>query len=725
MAHDRLRRQLEELELDAARPPDAAGWRRLLEQVEKAYLQAERDRRMLERSLSESTREMRELYSRIRTTSEHRVAAERDKLRAVIDALGAGVCLLDVEGRLLSCNPEVERLLGYTETALRGTRFLEQVERRPADAPGATLVPDPEQPGSFVERVRETRFVCRDGSELPVSYTLTPRPDLGDQFSAVLVFIDVSEHVRLTEKLRAAKDAAEAANRAKSNFLANMSHEIRTPMNAIIGMTGLLLDTPLDPRQQEFAETIRASGNALLTLINEVLDFSKIESGMMELEEHPFGVADCLTGALELFAAEARQKGLTLRSEVAGDCPQQVVGDVTRVRQVLVNLLSNAVKFTERGEVVATVAGRPLGDDRYELEYCVRDSGIGIAADKVGRLFEAFSQVDASTTRRYGGSGLGLAICRHLTELMGGRIWVRSEEGEGAEFHFTVPARVHRGAVALREEASGAEPPLETDLAGRLPLRILVAEDNAVNQKVALMMLARMGYRADLAANGLEVLEALERQRYDVVLMDVQMPELDGLATARRINARWPPVERPRLIAMTAHALQGDRERCLAAGMDDYVSKPMTASSLQRALKRSAAPGEGAAPPAAPAPPSLDPTTLRALREFQPAKVLELVERFQSHAAEQVVAIRRAIDVGDAEGLAQAAHGLKGSSGTIGARPLAAICAELEVLGRQQALAGAAELAARLEDEHRRVDRALAELYAGWAEEATSSTLSP
>ncbi|MBM4263923.1 MAG: response regulator [Deltaproteobacteria bacterium] len=505
----------------------------------------------------------------------------------------------------------------------------------------------------------------------------------------------------LQRRYRAEAEQREAelvvANQAKSSFLANMSHEIRTPINGVIGMSDLLSRTSLSTDQSEYVDTIRLCGSGLLTVINDILDFSKIESGNMVLELAPFNLADCIGSAFRIVGASAREKQVELRYGIAAEVAQAIVGDATRLRQVLINLVGNAIKFTERGEVFVQVA-RAVHDSEV-LEFAVRDTGIGIDEAAQRELFQPFHQVDASTARRYGGTGLGLAISKRLVELMGGAIGVESTPGKGSTFRFTL-----RVANATPQALAVAPVAIKGSERKRLDhLRVLVAEDNAINLRLLSLMLDQLGVRADFAGNGREVLDRLNANAYDVILMDVQMPEMDGLAATRRIRASGGNPISPFIIAVSANVLPADRQTYLAAGMNGLLSKPLTLAQLRTALgDAGAARGDGSEGSGASNKPAelvggdlIDwqhfaevSAMLRSSGAFGslPELVRELTASVEAFAAQ----LRASKAAGVDDALARAAHSLKGASLGLGAQALGRCYAELQQLakaGRQQEIA--------------------------------------
>jgi PAS domain S-box-containing protein len=766
------------------------------------------------------------------------------RTRLIVDSANDAYVAMDADGLIIDWNRQAELTFGWSREEVVCRPLHEVIippSHRAAHLRGVQQFLATGE-GPLLNRRIEVPALRRDGEEFAAELTISPIRYGSDWvFSAFLH--DISERKRAERELCEARDAAEAASQAKSEFLANMSHEIRTPMNAIIGMTELLLDTPLNTEQRDYLETVKKSADALLSVINDILDFSKIEAGKLELDHIPFDLRDSLGDVMSTLALRAHQKGLELACHIAPEAPEIIVGDPARLRQVLINLVGNAIKFTERGEVVVDVQiqgsgvrGQRVGmgvsfADPCLLHFQVRDTGIGIAAGKQGLIFGAFVQADGSTTRRYGGTGLGLAISSRLVQRMGGRIWVESAPGQGSVFHFTARFGLH-GAPAARpaqaeprplpglsvlvvddnatnrfivtetlsqwqmrptavENAAGALQALEQaqqagepftlvlldahmpevdgftlaerirehpDLTGATvmmlssacqpidaarcqelglaayltkpikqadllrailaalgspaaaappaappaprhgrTLRVLLAEDNLVNQKLAIRLLEKQGHSVTLAGTGAEAVRAVERQAFDLVLMDVQMPEMDGFEATAAIRARERDSGRHLpILAMTAYAMKGDRERCLAGGMDDYVSKPIQPRELWQAIERLVPGGDDV----------LD--GREALERVGGDKELlrELIEMFLADGPRLWEDVADALARGDAQKLGRAVHTLKGSISAFSAASAWSAAQRLESLAEQGGPAAAAA-AAQLETEMGRLQSAL------------------
>jgi PAS domain S-box-containing protein len=635
--------------------------------------------------------------------AEEALREREERFRGTFENAAVGIAHTDLEGRFLRVNEKLCDILGYSREELltRNVRDVTCPVDWAADRDNSRSLLQGEVP-SFS---RDKRYLRKDGSPVWVAVSVSLQRDAaGTPLNLIGVVRDITHRKRLETELRQAKEAAEAANRAKDEFLANVSHEIRTPMNAILGMTELALDTELTAEQRQCLKTVKSAADNLLGIINDLLDFAKIEAGKLELDPAAFSLRTAVGDTLRALAVRAHDKGLALTSQVQPDVPDALVGDAGRLRQVLLNLVGNAIKFTDAGEVEVRVRremGRigPLGptspiDAPPEalLRFEVCDTGIGIARDTQERIFRAFEQEDTSTTRKYGGTGLGLTIAARLVALMGGEITVNSEPGRGSTFAFTVG--LGQQAHPPETRAAGEWEQTQTPAPVARPLRILVAEDNEFNAQLLEQLLGRAGHSVRLASNGREALRLADEGHFDLLLLDVHMPELDGFQVVRALRERERTSgSRLPVIALTARSRKEDRERCLAAGMDDFLAKPIQAADLWAAMDRVVH-----ARPAAGRPGSslLDPRVLLAACGGDGAILQKLCQTFRARLPHHLKAVQDALRSRDAPRLRETAHKLSGMVATF-STAAGGMASELEDLAAEGRLEEARPLVGQLE----------------------------
>jgi len=652
------------------------------------------------------------------------ITAQREsetRFTELFETLQEGVYFCDPDGKLLDVNPAMVRMLGYTHRdELVGTNIGQLYFDVPEDA-----FPERKRALNSASLTREITLRHKDGTPI---ICLDNSSAICDAFGHMVrhqgTLVDITVRKRSEGELQKAKEAAEAANLAKSAFLAHMSHEIRTPMNAVIGMAELTLDTELTREQREYLTMVRDSGKSLLTLINDILDFSKIEAGKLDLDITDFSLRDAMNDMVKILGLRAKQKKLELSSHVSPGVPDALLGDPGRLRQILSNLIDNAIKFTERGEVALRIELDSRSEREVLLHFSVADSGIGIPRDKQELIFEAFAQADNSTTRKYGGTGLGLSISSRLVRLMGGEIWVESEANRGSTFQFTACFGLQKQTARRKFLENGSQPNARKGQRsvrdGRQELQILLVEDNTINQILAERLIRKRGHNLVVTNNGREALAALEKEPFDLVLMDVQMPEMSGLEVTAAIREKEKLTgDHIPIIATTASAMKEDRERCLQAGMDAYLSKPIERETLYKAIDdltgHSNETQSGGAGTARPHNSVFDVIAVLDSLGGDFELLLEISGIFLAQSRDHIVKIREGVAVQNAKVLEYSAHALRGGAANLLAHSVVETASQLEDMARAGSLAGSKEVLATLEEELGKLQQALAEIEKEYA----------
>ncbi len=570
--HSALKRMLKRLKLTEDSPPSNEVWETLLTRLNTSFQGYDEERYMLERALQISSDEMMSLNAEIKKQSESNLKFQKQKFESILESLNDAICEVDSNGCIIYANNAAKTILSFLEKELYSLPFYQFFEFSGFN-----------KKENIIKQVLDGHFLYDDNATLyqknkstPISLVLSPIQNSQKKPTLALIFRDISKQKHHEKELTKAKEQAELGSKAKSEFLATISHEIRTPLNGVIGMSNLLIDTDLNEEQLQFTNSIKYSGNALLSIINDVLDFSKIEAGEMQLENIHFNLPLIFKNLHDIFSIKFKENKIKFTSFMSPRLPEFIDGDPTKIRQILINLVGNAYKFTHSGQVIISAQEISRNNNKINIRFSVKDTGVGISNKSKENLFQSFSQVDSSTTRKYGGTGLGLSISKRLTEMMGSTILLDSEEGKGSEFHFQIEFNISSKKTISKPKI------ITYDGQGK---HILIVEDNKINQLLAVKILEKLNFKVTVAENGLLGVESFQNNLYDLILMDCQMPVLDGYEATKLIRELNEKGLNVPIIGLTANAMKGDREVCLNAGMNDYLTKPINVALLQATLK--------------------------------------------------------------------------------------------------------------------------------------------